>query len=120
MNVHKYRKILLLILLVSSYVSADTATFEWTTPTTRVDRSPLSIGEISGYLIKYYCDTSPLIYLEIKDGGQIKSLISGVNGKCYFSIQTIGTQGLRSEWSPWVNHTYLNIKLHAPRRGGIR
>lgn len=83
------------------------ATLSWQAPLSRQNGDSLAMGEIGSYEVRYglSANLENLIASEQVEDGQVMSYTVGglSRGTWYFAIQTVDTNGLRSEWSDIVS-----------------
>jgi hypothetical protein len=91
------------------------ASLVWEPPTTRVDGTPLPAAEIGMYEICVASDsttcaeggtTAPRFYEALASPVPIESLDLPA-GSWYFTIRTVDTNGLASEWADPVSYTIV-------------
>lgn len=91
---------------VTDSTSASTVTVSWTAPSTRVDGTSFSLGEIDYYVLSYGSSTDAMTNKVEVPGEEVSYTFEGLkSGTWYFTIQVVDTQGLASEQAEPVSYT---------------
>lgn len=92
------KKLLLILLLLPSFVLADTATITWTQPTTNTDGSAIAVGEITWNTVYKGVkpDGTDLIFLKVIPATTTYVDTIGVGTWCYAVTATSAVEGAKS------------------------
>ena len=104
------KKIIFLLILLSTSIASygGTVLLSWTIPEMRENGNVLPIEELSHYTIKYSCDNSDDIFIDVALANT-SSLALNVIGDCAFSIKSTDTNQLESKWSNTINLDVLEM-----------